>query len=816
MNKKALQISGATEIKVCECAAVQDVCSTAKELYFSNTNGISFRLTYEGTHGWRLQATSKGFKGFCDKGAGQSIAAFMGEELPDLREEISVTKEEKVIKVTASGADSVLLSTDEKFSLRFVSPKGVVISEILSVRRKNGKLIVQGSLTKDEGIYGGGERFDVVNKRGTAFPMYIEDGWNRSDTSYMAIPLFLTTRGGGMYVNRYERMEADFGKAYKSKWSIALGGDLYDCYFYPSDNLSDALLGYTQLTGHAELPPAWSQGVIICRYAPDMRSFGDMPDFTTPISFQELIDGPMPANADADCLQYSIERKNKKTGECSYVEMKRYEETDEYTYDYNVVYYTRAGGHYRVSHYSKDGESYFRVGPKGSPGGLGVVHLTNNFIEADMKPTAMLMEAWNWGNISLDEELCRNNEAELIKSVNFLHNLGLKVMVYMGIAGGFSPCSKGFKEEYMLHADITDADGNVTTTTRIPQTSGADNPDVSGNSVRSYMDITNPEAVDWYFNKIWEQMIRIGVDGVKIDFCEMVPDEVTYPNGMSVKYRFYDGSYFTGKDIHHAYPTYAISQFYKNILRLQKEKGIDSGFAVLSRGGGIGSQRNPFMWSGDQTRTFEKIEDQLLAVINSGISGVPFMSYDMAGYQYDNPYGYFKMGIDRESELFARATECTTFTTNMQTHGDVRHAYEMNEDTKEIYRRYTSLRQELIPYVQKVSKEACDTGMPVVRQMALFDYEDKNLYGLETQFMLGDALLVAPILTENTYQKSVYLPKGSWTNLLTGRTVTGGKKVTVKANLAQTPLFLNNASADAKALKKIFKGANWKKIKNWQ
>ena len=140
----------------------------------------------------------------------------------------------------------------------------------------------------------------------------------------------------------------------------------------------------------------------------------------------------------------------------------------------------------------------------------------------------------------------------------------------------------------------------------------------------------------------------------------------------------------------------------------------------------------------------------------------------------------------------------------------------MNEDTKEIYRRYTSLRQELMPYIQKVSKEACDTGMPVVRPMVLFDYKDKNLYGLETQFMLGDALLVSPILTENTYEKEIRLPRGRWTNLLTGEAVKGGQTVTVKANLAQTPLFLNNASADAKALKKIFKGANWTKIKNWQ
>ena len=59
------------------------------------------------------------------------------------------------------------------------------------------------------------------------------------------------------------------------------------------------------------------------------------------------------------------------------------------------------------------------------------------------------------------------------------------------------------------------------------------------------------------------------------------------------------------------------------------------GFMVLTRGGGIGSGRNPYMWAGDQTRSWEKLDDQVLAVLNSGMSGIPFMSYDYGGYQYD-------------------------------------------------------------------------------------------------------------------------------------------------------------------------------------
>jgi hypothetical protein len=84
--------------------------------------------------------------------------------------------------------------------------------------------------------------------------------------------------------------------------------------------------------------------------------------------------------------------------------------------------------------------------------------------------------------------------------------------------------------------------------------------------------------------------------------------------------------------VHHAYPAFFVSRFLKEMNRLAVGRG---GFMVLTRGGGIGSGRNPYLWAGDQMRTWNKLDDQLLAVLNSGMSGMPFMSYDMGGYQYD-------------------------------------------------------------------------------------------------------------------------------------------------------------------------------------
>jgi alpha-glucosidase (family GH31 glycosyl hydrolase) len=103
--------------------------------------------------------------------------------------------------------------------------------------------------------------------------------------------------------------------------------------------------------------------------------------------------------------------------------------------------------------------------------------------------------------------------------------------------------------------------------------------------------------------------------------------------------------------------------------------------------------------------------------------------------------------------------------------------------------------------------------MPVVRHLVVDYQDDPNVYGIEDQFTLGDALLLAPILDDQVNaERTVYLPAGTWINLLTGDVVEGGKTVTVKANIAQIPAFLKKDAEDAQALAEIFAGENWKAI----
>ena len=804
MEKNTFYIEGATAMSA--GVSVKNVFRTAKALYFQTADGISLRLTCEGEKGWRLQANTQDDASFARPGASQELANFMGEDCSDCAKEIEITEAAGEIVAACKCGSRAVLSLGDGFSLKFLSSAGECKVDVTGISVQDGKMILRGALEEKEGVYGGGERLDVVNKRGTQMDLYSCDGWNDSGTTYVVAPMYFTTRGGGMFFNMFEAAFADFGKTVEDEWSYAVDAELLDCYFYTSDDPAAVLKAYTELSGHAYMPEPWMQGMHICRYWPDFWSFDE--------------------DLAYDSLQHFSDWQDLYIYRGNYVYASVKEISEEELAAADRFFLPKADGKYALTYVRDDAGKYYERGPKNSPGGNSVKTIMENFIKADLKPDAASMEGYGWSNAFDGNENDEKNRKRLIDVSEWLHAHGLYSMVYIGMGRVRCLGHKNFKEEYLVHADVevTNADGTVTlmeNTVNIPWILGTGkNPDVGRSSdgkLRTdvYLDITNEEAVKWFFDEIWGQMIDFGIDGVKIDFCEELPDDGKSYGTSVTHYRWKDPSKMVAGTEHHAYPTCFISAFYKRMVELKAEKGKPNGFMVFSRGGGIGSQRSPYMWAGDQGRQYEKLDDQVMAVVNSGLSGIPFMSYDMGGYQYWDK-SYHVIGKENESALFARATEFTAFMTQMQTHGDVRHAYEMTEEVQKIYRNFTGLHKELIPYMQKYSKIACETGMPPVRHLVLKYLKDENVRDLIDEFMLGDAILVAPILAENTYQRDVYLPEGSWTNMLTGEIVEGGKTVHVAANLGQIPVFLDNNSPDVAELLPIFNGIYWKQIKNFK
>ena len=768
-------------------------------LYFENGEGVKLRLSHSAETGWRLQsANCEGV--FCDLGASQSITRYMGEPVAEGFDALCVSGDERQVTARADDGTYAILSLGDAPTLSFYSPTGRLMTTLTELSVAQGKVAVSGLLEAGEGVYGGGERFDTVNRRGATLELYTSDGWNRSETTYLAIPLFLTTRGTGLFFNHFEPAYADFGDARSDAWRYTMECDRLDLYVTATGNLRDVYKGYAALSGHADQPAPWMHGVQIC------RSGYDMTHFDKDYSYDTLEDLP-------DYAQKYLRR-----GE-EYVLLS--DATADERAACQFIYEKSADGTFALSHLKNDAGRYYRRGYQWNPIGDSVKTIMEKFIAEDMKPDAAIMEGFGWSMAYGDSDEARAKYDDLKRAVDWLHAQGIKAMVYIR-AGGVRRDARGFCEEYLVHAnvDVRRADGtweHLENTTQIPWMMGkASNPDGSTRAA-DYLDITSDEALAWYFDAIWGDMLSLGVDGVKIDFCEVMPDGEKQYATTRTQYLWKNPEKLLRGTEHHAYATYFISRFYRRMQELQAEQRLGDGFMVLSRGGGIGSQRSPYMWAGDQVRTFQKLDDMLLSTVTSGLSGVPFMTYDMGGYHYEGKLGYYKEGQkEYETEVFLRALEFTAFTTNIQTHGDVRHVYEMSEEARELYRLYTRLHASLIPYISRYAKEACETGMPVVRHPVLFDAEDANLYDLNDEFMLGEGLLIAPILTEGATAREVYLPRGNWIDLHTGATLAGGVRVTAQAGVGQIPVYLNANSCDRETLAPIFAGAAWKKIVAWK
>ena len=918
-----------------DSANVKDVRVKRNQVFFTYVNnGKNFynRITYDGANGWRLQTNTKNYNHFKDVGAGQSLALYMSEGFDDITVPLTVTQQNGELIIAAEGTDATAQLAYNTFALDFCGADGVSLYNVNEMALgEKGEIILRGRMELTEAVYGGGERFDASNKRGKSMSLYISDAYDSSG-SYVAIPLFSTSRGGGMFVNRYEPMTVTFPhKNTNRKWELTIDSQISDCYFYATGNISDVLQAYVDMTGHASLPEEWAQGYLVCRYAPDFNSLYDINGGTDGVYWTEWLSNPekytytphLPLTAEATEKlgnNAAIQSKDGKTTYYIYIKEgssedkngngnrgERYFKSEinpgVYYYSYEDLpnkeecYYdnqtkvsladnpdalchkksvTYGSNYYNyvIESDTEDfnyngitGESYFlRVGTRGGPGGAGAIYVVQSLIEAGMKPTGVILEGAQWYSMATDAVQWAN----LKKYVDFLDEQGIKTLVYasLGYVTG-SNMGKNFKSEYKLSINVYESDPvtkqkgdkklfeNVT---NIPKSDETNNPDTSSDGSQVYLDITNPAAMQWYMNKVWDEMLDLGIDGVKIDFCESVPNQgyykKLYVHGEAIEncyleFNWYDPSLFEDKEVHHAYPSYFTSAFYKEMEKRSALREGDTGFVLITRGGGIGSQRNPYIWAGDQSRKFASLSSQLAAVINSGISGLSFITYDMAGYAYtgsayhyyggqlqtisDSPGNFYlesqQAAEEYESEIFVRGLQFTVFGNMIQTHGYVRHVYQMTEEAQEIAKLYTALHDELADYLQEMSKIACDTGMPMVRHMILEYQNDAKVADIDNQFMYGDALLLAPILTCNTHKDSrgrtildygtavtrdVYLPAGRWIDLNTGEeiTLTKGTTIQVEANLAKIPAYLNLDSEYADELQEIFAGDTWTAIKD--
>ena len=150
------------------------------------------------------------------------------------------------------------------------------------------------------------------------------------------------------------------------------------------------------------------------------------------------------------------------------------------------------------------------------------------------------------------------------------------------------------------------------------------------------------------------------------------------------------------------------------------------------------------------------------------------LSLSLCGFGYwSHDIGGFEAGCT--PDIFKRWTQFGLLSSHSRYHGNSEYKvpWVYDDEAVAVTRKFTRLKMRLMPYLYKTAVEASATGIPMMRPMLLEFPQDRNAQYLDMQYMLGSALLSAPIFND-IGKAEYYLPDGLWTNILTGEQKQGG------------------------------------------
>lgn len=288
-------------------------------------------------------------------------------------------------------------------------------------------------------------------------------------------------------------------------------------------------------------------------------------------------------------------------------------------------------------------------------------------------------------------------------------------------------------------------------------------------------DMSNPKTREWLWNRL-RPLTAEGLAGWWGDLGEpeVHPLSIVHDNGE------------TASQYHNVYGNEWSKLIYEGLRKDFPEMRP----MLLMRGGTAGLQRySVFPWTTDVSRSWGGLEPQVTLMLNSGLSGLGYMSSDIGGFAVDpkNP---------TDPELYVRWLELGLFSPVLRTHSQTAPEPYHYPQQQELTRSLIRQRYEWLPYNYTLAYLNASKGYPMARPLNFNGENAGDDYaGLRDEYLWGDEVLVAPVLQKGARTRRVLFPAGEWVNWYNPRLrYAGGRSASVAAPLGRIPLFVKAGS----------------------
>uniref|UniRef100_A0A2K6JNR9 Myosis regulating glycosidase n=1 Tax=Rhinopithecus bieti TaxID=61621 RepID=A0A2K6JNR9_RHIBE len=256
------------------------------------------------------------------------------------------------------------------------------------------------------------------------------------------------------------------------------------------------------------------------------------------------------------------------------------------------------------------------------------------------------------------------------------------------------------------------------------------------NGIGAVLDFTHPKARDWFQGHLRRLRSRYSVASFKFD-----AGEVSYlPRDFSTYRPLPDPSVWSRRYTEMALPFFSLAE-----VRVgYQSQNISCFFRLVDRDS---------VWGYDLG-----LRSLIPAVLTVSMLGYPFILPDMVG---GNAVPQRTAGGDvPERELYIRWLEVAAFMPAMQFSIP---PWRYDAEVVAIAQKFAALRASLVaPLLLELAGEVTDTGDPIVRPLWWIAPGDETAHRIDSQFLIGDTLLVAPVLEPGKQERDVYLPAGKW------------------------------------------------------